>query len=346
MCLHEAREKAHVVHPDQLPPEDWIALKLQRLTYLCDDLEIERMLPCILDPSVEKGHQFHDLLTQNLCQSGLENTLRVDLFVPVRAHKKLFCYIIRIQGWDPTFIVFSTGGQLGWTKWKYCFREQMDSGGFHTGLYQMFLIFERELVHALKTLPPLFSSPNKRFRYSHHPLTLTGLSAGAALAGCLTWKLLRGDDTDALPCPPRIHLVMFGSPRFLSCDNVTWIENNNYSKTKRLTMSRYVNRMDPVPSLPTRQRGYCHLGEAKLTPDCEYKPSIWKWKFPMCHGLYYGISFLTPTATVAGACVQCFAQDWWIFLIIILVLLLIFVVCLVYFSRSKSSSIPATSTTS
>lgn len=330
-------------------------LKLERLCYYANDNEIYHLLPlCGSDIPAQdfmmhlKSRGRHN--SSGTTNSDARNNNRIDdtinteshaveLFVPVRVRGVLFAYIIRIQPRQSTYIVFNTGWQLGWDKWKLSFRDKMNSRGWHSGLSEMYEMFHQELFYQLRHLSPLQSTENpfpvivtkeeqptsptvtppSYFDFTQFPLIISALSAGCPLSCMFIYDLLTREFPDY---NKSIDIALFGSPRFASTQISQWFT----AHSDQVHLYRFVNPYDPIPNFPTRKHGYCHLGTALITPDCHNKPVLSTWKWPSCHGKYFGVSFLSPTMESVSTCAEVFLQFWWAFLIVILLLLSILLI--------------------
>lgn len=178
---------------ENISEEAFFVLKLQRLSYYCDDSEIYRLLTC--SGSGVDAKTFNSQLDRQCCE-GKFQTDQVDLFVPIRVNNVLFAYIIRFRERVSTYIIFSTGWQLNMEKWRLCLKQDINADGWHSGLYTMYSLFKVELFQALQKLHSLqsatvdWSEPIHYFSFLHCPLTVSGLSAGSSLAGMFVHDLL------------------------------------------------------------------------------------------------------------------------------------------------------------
>lgn len=135
--------------------EAFFVLKLQRLTYYCDDSEVYRLLAC--SGTGVDADKFNLQLQQQCClgtkniaakddtdhneetRDGRIQPDEVDLFVPVRVRGVLFAYIIRFKNREPTYVVFSTAWQLKMEKWRLCYKQHVNADGWHAGLHTMYV---------------------------------------------------------------------------------------------------------------------------------------------------------------------------------------------------------------
>lgn len=304
--------------------EAFFVLKLQRLSYYCNDSETYRLLEC---SGVGVDAEKFNLQIQKGCCQGRITTDEIDLFVPVRVDDVLFAYIIRFRNRESTYIIFSTAWQLHVEKWRLCFKQQVNADGWHSGLFAMYQLFRDHLFAIIQKLHPLqsdsmdWSQPVKYFNFMNHSLVLSGLSAGCPLVcmfihDLLTNGLVPNPLSSITPFTKPIQAFLFGSPRFATPDLVKWFMN----RSNQVCINRIVNPMDPVPTVPTRKRGYCHISPALIIPE-EPKPNLGKGlRWVPSHGRYFSISFLSPTMKVISDSAETFIVYWWIFLIVILVL--------------------------
>jgi Lipase (class 3) len=358
-----------------LSEHDWFVLKLQRLIHSGDDYLTCRLAPCCAGVQVN-ATRFHQQLSNRVCLPAMtprstvsssvpdyshnnnnnsEESIRhmpLDLFVPVRSERrnKVLAYMVRFRGRLPTYFVFTTGGVLGLEKWRLCLQQDLNSSGWHTGLYEMYHLFRDELWEAMSKLPPLVSSPSPLslsssppsmdfFDLTDYPMVCSGLSAGAALATLFVHEYLTTIHK-AHGKPQRIELITFGSPRVASVENAQFLQTQFPDV---LALKRIVNAHDPVPCFPRRKRGYLHVGPAWVAPDCPQKPSIGQWRWPFCHGIYYGIHFESIATSSAAVCMETFFMYWWIFFVVLFVLFVVWIVLKVKLrnrSRARNQTSP------